>query len=622
MYVNPQSSSTSSSKINVAGIEPTARRAPTAIPIKENSSQIFSDSAIKNPPTGTRVDTESKEDLPYSPEFAGAFKAAVRVLDSRESMFYRQNLNWVSPRAEEAMNHLAGVIVKKMHHHSPDFPGKQSSATKPLTPEENLAWKNLLNSLPSAYKNYLKQAVDTDLKRLAEGPYSPEFATAYKEARQQLESAECKFYEDQLGWLSPTAEAAVEKLRAIVNIKHNASRSTDATRTAFSLKPLTPDEEQAWTALLHALPPVYKTYLPQTSNFREVKLHEVIEEITRDTAMRKLMDEQPGEFANFCKSLTHAINTKMVTMNESDKGMAITFRFPQCYGTTAHIALAGIWRAEDGKLKMGFCHQESVPSKEKKQPYTGVVYPGFDTSKDYPGGRAPVMESMRLFGPPSANVFPCPHPEAIEKATQDIAGPQNARQYAPTYTWIQAMGAKPARLPPETCFNVTHKVLAAMYYAPAHDEPLLPTILPKMGSFASIAPDQFNHVRMSDKDNDVIRLEEIPSLPYGQQVNAFLRIGKLWGQALPWDVELQTTAYEGTVTAMPGQRITDWPKGTLAIKFIPGRIPLTLNGKPVQAGVTYTMDQAMAMVGSGDTIAPAKFVFTLPKNATLGNAKL
>jgi hypothetical protein len=87
-------------------------------------------------------------------------------------------------------------------------------------------------------------------------------------------------------------------------------------------------------------------------------------------------------------------------------------------------------------------------------------------------------------------------------------------------------------------------------------------------------------------------------------------------------VELQTTAYEGKVTAIPGQPITDWPKGTFALQFSPGRIPLTLNGKPVQAGVTYTVDQARAMVGSGDTIAPAKFVFTLPKNAMPGNAKL
>lgn len=622
MYVNPQPASTSTSGINVAGIKPTPRHIPTAVPMKENSSRIFSDSAIKNPPAGARPDTESNEDLPYSPEFAIAFKAAVRVLGSRESVFYIQNLNWVSPRAEEAMNHLAGVIVNKIHDHTPDFPGKQSSATKPLTPEENLAWKNLLDSLPSAYKNYLEQAVDTDSKRLAKGSYSPEFANAYKEARQQLESAQCKFYEDQLGWLSPAAEAAVEKLRGIVDAKHHASRSTEAARQAFLLKPLTPDEEQAWTALVHALPPVYKTQLPQTSNFREVKLYEVIGEFTHDAAMRQLMDEQPAEFANFCKSLTHAINNKIATMSESDNGMAITFRFPRCYGTTAHIALAGVWRAEDGKLKVSFCHQESVPSKEKKHPFTGVVYPGFDTSKDYPGGRAPVMESMRLSGPPSANVFPCPHPEAIEKATQDIAGPQHARQYAPTYTWIQAMGAKPARLPPETCFNVTHKVLAAMYHATARDEPLLPEILPKMASFASIATDQFSHIQMSDTDNDVTRLEEIPSLPYGQQVNAFLRIGRLWGEALPWDVELQRTAHEGTVTAIPGQRISDWPKGTVAVQFTAGRIPLTLNGKPVQAGVTYTMDQAMAMVGSGDTIAPAKFVFTLPKNATLGNAKL
>jgi hypothetical protein len=82
------------------------------------------------------------------------------------------------------------------------------------------------------------------------------------------------------------------------------------------------------------------------------------------------------------------------------------------------------------------CHQESVPIDKEESNYKGVVYDRFDTSSEYPGHVSPTVECMLLAGPPSANVFPCPHPEAIIKATRDIAGQENARQYAPTYTWL------------------------------------------------------------------------------------------------------------------------------------------------------------------------------------------
>ncbi len=452
-------------------------------------------------------------------------------------------------------------------------------------------------------------------KPLSMGGYSTEFAKAYEAAKQAIESKECKFYEDQLGWLSPGAEEAINRLGAIVSSKYNAGQSAQAAQTAFSLKPLTPDEHQAWEGLLHALPPIYKTALPASSPWRAVMLEEVLKALTQERSMRTLMQEQPDAFARFSHELTEALNGKRSQMSPADSGMAITFRFPQCYSTTAHIAVAGVWRDEAGELKIGFCHQESMPPKTKGQPYLGVVYPGFDTSSDYPGGHAPVVESMRLAGPPAANVFPCPHPQAIIKATADLAGPQHARQYAPTYTWIKAGGSEPAPLPPETCFNVTHKVLATMYHAEAQDQALLPTLLPRMSKFASIGRDQFTTIPIG-KSGQTIELDAVPSLPFADQVKAFLRVGMHWGEALPWDVPLQTQAKLIDVSLSPGQTGIDLPGIAYGIKFLSGAQHLTLNGQAVRPGKTYTVAQASAMVCAAATSVSAQIVISLPKRVT------
>lgn len=445
--------------------------------------------------------------------------------------------------------------------------------------------------------------------------YSPEFNEALDAARQALDSDECTFYEEQLGWLSPRAEEAVSKLAAIVSTKYNASRSTDAAKQAFSMKPLTPDEHQAWEALRRSLPPVYKSFTTATSPWRNADFREVIAALIKEPAILNLLEQQPKAFAKFASELTDAINRKRTDMSDTDRGMAITLRFPQCYSTTAHIALAGIWRDESGTLQMSFCHQESVPPEGKgPQPYTGVVYSSFDTSKDYPGGVAPVVESMKLAGPPAVNVFCCPHPEAIVDATQDFAGMQQARQYAPTSTWVKSMGAIPDEQLPETCFNVTHKVLAAMFFTKTEDQPLMPTLLPKMADFASMERDEFAKIQLEAER--IVDLDTIPSLPIKDQVKAFLIVGKRWGEALPWDVKLQTVSSEMSTNLYPDQTGIDLPMYARGLKVIRGAEHLTLNGHRVISGKFYTPEEAQMMKCKGNKAQMIQLVTSVPAELT------
>ncbi len=617
MHVKPQTPPVQN--IPAAAVNPGTQRTNTRVQVKDSHAQTFSGDAIKTPPaTAAPGTTTSLSREAYSADFADAYDAAMRELQSLECKSYIGHLQWVSPGAEEAMHRLGKLVMQKREASRSEDLATDSTKTQPLSREEQHTWETMLHKLPSAYRNYLQSSLAAEVSGSAASTYSPEFREAYQAARQALESRECKFYEDQLGWLSPDAEAAVEHLREVVNIKYDASRSTDAAKEAFSMKPLTPDEHQAWEALVHSLPPVYKTYLPNSSNWKAAEPGEVFRALTRDSAMHTLAMEQPGEFAKFYNELTRAINSKMSDMHESDKGMALTFRFPQCYQTTAHIALAGVWRDEHGDLQISICHQESVPPDPKAprgSPFTGVVYSGFNTSRDYPGGRAPVMEAMRMAGPPAVNVFPCPHPEAIVKATDDIAGAQHARQYGPSYTWVEASGHKPQPLPPETCFNVTHKVLAAMYRADTHDQPLLPALLPKMTTFANLRRNEFDTITLPDSGR-VIRLEDIPSLPFEDQVKAFLRIGQQWGEALPWDVPLQTVSKTGNITLKPGQTGVALPPGARGIKFLTPKLPLKLGSQPVQSGVTYTAGQAQAMEVSGKEAMNVRFVYSVHKEAS------
>ena len=433
--------------------------------------------------------------------------------------------------------------------------------------------------------------------------FSSEFKEAYIAARVAIESPENKYYENQLGWLSPPAEAAVKKLAAVVANKSNNSASAQAARSAFTLAALTPNEQTAWAALVDKLPPVYKVYLPTCSPWRKVEKNEVVAALASDAAMAEMIQRPEG--LKFIDDLVNALNQKTEFMTATDHGMAITFRFPECYGSTAHIALAGAWRDESGRLKISICHQESVPIDKEESNYKGVVYDRFDTSSDYPGQIAPAAESMRLAGPPSANVFPCPHPEAIVKATLDFAGQENARQYAPTLTWLPKRGIQSNGLPPETCFNVTHKVLAAMYYATTHEEQLLPNILVKMAPFSSYNHQQFETLKLPN--NRSVNINDIPSLEFAEQAFLFLSIGSKWGLDMPWDVPIQTRSQPCNITMTPGQIGIELPPNARGIKFSKPPAGLKLDGKAVQHRKTYSPSEAARMVYAG-TGKDGKFI--------------
>lgn len=433
--------------------------------------------------------------------------------------------------------------------------------------------------------------------------FSPEFKEAYIAARVAIESPENKYYENQLGWLSPNAEAAVKKLASVVASKSSNTTSAAAARTAFNMSGLTQNEQTAWSILTEKLPPVYKTDLPTCSPWRNVEKNEVAAALSADSAMADMIKRPEGE--KFLKGLVNALNLKTQNMTPTDHGMAITFRFPDCYGSTGHIALAGVWRDEIGRLKISICHQESVPIDKEESNYKGVVYDRFDTSSEYPGQVSPTVECMRLAGPPSANIFPCPHPEAIIQATRDIAGQENARQYAPTYTWLPKRGIQPHGAPPETCFNVTHKVLAAMYYATPHDEQLLPDILIKMAPFSSYTHQQFETLKLPN--NRMVNVKDIPSLEFSEQAFLFMSIGGKWGLDMPWDVPIQTKSQPHNVTMKPGQTGIPLPLHSRGIKFSKPPIGLTLDGMSVKHRKTYSTAEAARMVYTG-TGKDGKFI--------------
>jgi hypothetical protein len=190
------------------------------------------------------------------------------------------------------------------------------------------------------------------------------------------------------------------------------------------------------------------------------------------------------------------------------------------------------------------------PSDAKKEVPRGVVYDKFDTSSTFPGGHAPVVESMKLAGLPSVNVFPCPHPEAIVQAVAEIAGEENANPYGATDNWRNNnRGQFSSERPFETCFNVTHKVLAQLYGAQASQGPFLPNILEAMRPFVSIPSDQFNTVAIANgKDTKAVDLVDVARQPANDIIKIFFAVCEKWGLSGTWDVRGQSrTSKHSTV---------------------------------------------------------------------------
>lgn len=462
------------------------------------------------------------------------------------------------------------------------------------------------------------QQAATDLCIFVPKYVSKAFQAVYTAANTAIKSPENQAYMAKTGSYSPAAQVAVDKFAALVATKSASSTASAAARSSFAEGPLTDFEKFAWLQFVDENTSAYDGKLMPINEWKKVGIQELHDALQKDPGFARFVNKPEG--MKFIHELTNVINEKYGEMLNTDKGMALIFRFDSAYNAVAHTAVASLWRDVNGKLCMGVAHQESVPPSDARTDVPrGVVYDTFDTSSTFPGGFAPVVESMSLAGLPSVNVFPCPYPEAIVPAVQEIAGEANANPYGATDNWRNNnRGKLPAERPFETCFNVTHKVLAQLYGTQASQAPLLPNVLIAMRPFVSIGNDEFNTVTLvSGNEKKDIELQKIAAQPPTDIVKTFMHIGEAWGKWQRWDVDGQTRTSKLSAVLNPGESIS-LPQGAKAIKFLAAPAMLTLNGQPVKADITYAKEEAERMVFNGNQKSkPINFVVSISKAAKL-----
>lgn len=431
--------------------------------------------------------------------------------------------------------------------------------------------------------------------------FSKPFEKRYLAAKEAIRNPENQEHMAKTGQYSPAAKKAVDKFVSIVAGKAAATDTAAAAKKVFLEGPLTAVEEEAWKQFAAQLPDSYSDQLKSTANWQQVSKQEIQTALSKEPAFALFMDKPEG--ADFVEKLTVSINKKSEEMLPTDRGMALTFRFDSAYGTAGHVALGSFWRDEAGTLCMGLCHQESVPGSEKKPIWTGVTYNTLDTSKEYLGGMAPVVESMKFSGLPSVNIFPCPNPQAIVNTTKNISGVENSHPYGPTETWNNGKKWKYADKPFETCFNVTHKVMAKLFNVKAASAQTLPAILLKMRPFVSIPEPEFEiiEVGLGGKQKMALDLEITDKLPFNQQASIFQTIGETWGLSAAWDVNKTSHTQKGQVAITPGQVGINptFAANATQFKFISFAKGLKLGTADVKPGKSYSKDELKNMIYTG-----------------------
>jgi hypothetical protein len=449
--------------------------------------------------------------------------------------------------------------------------------------------------------------------------FSKSFAQAHQAALSAIKNPDNQAYLTRTGHLLPDAKSAVDKFVALVATKSASTTASAAARNAFAEGPLNEIETYAWQLFVKKLPPTYTAEFAPVTAWKNVETQELRDVLMTEPGFARFMNRPEG--AKFVNELKNAINEKGPEMLSVDKGMALVFRFDSAYSAIAHTALASLWRDESGQLCMGIAHQESVPPSDPRNDVPrGVVYDKFDTSSTFPGGHAPVVESMKLTGLPAVNVFPCPHPEAIVPAVMEIAGEEKANPYGATDNWRNNnRGQLPSGRPFETCFNVTHKVLAQLYGVRASQAPLMPNVLMAMRPFVSIPANQFNTVTIpAGKEAKAVELVQIAQQPAEDIVKTFVSIGEKWGLSGSWDVRGQSRSSKHSLVLTPGQTGIVLPQGARNFKFISDPGMLKLNGRPVRAGVAFTAEDAAMMVYEGkENSRPLLYVAAVPERAKL-----
>jgi hypothetical protein len=295
----------------------------------------------------------------------------------------------------------------------------------------------------------------------------------------------------------------------------------------------------------------------------------------------------------------------------SAAGVEMVMRFAAAYGggRVAHIALGAAWREPGGTLRVAFLHQESLPDVardgRRTGTFTGRFYEGFDTAADHADKVAPVVESMKLAGLPSVNVFSCDRPQSLPHITAALKARVGDHVYAPSPTWPGVKeGLANGRTAYGTCFTasqVAHDALAgqALKFPEAHTTD---QSLAALAPFACIDLEALASVPVGRQAVPLDRAFADEQPVRGQQL-AFLHLGERWGQSPDWQVPATRTTSPAALGLEPGKRLTavgGLPDGWSALQFSAPPKGLSLDGAAVRVGVTYSKAECDRMqVGEG-----------------------
>ena len=449
--------------------------------------------------------------------------------------------------------------------------------------------------------------------------FSKNFVRAHADALAALKSPENLQSFRDTGQLSPAASKAIYRLVSVVALKSSDDHASVAARWAYKEDKLTQEETAAWINFLNRLPASFVAADVPSSTWKPVSEAELAKVLAQDNAFVKFIDQPEGH--RFVTELAQALNSKSTEMKFSDKGLAFTMQFAHAYGTTNHIAGGSFWRDGEGKLQMAIIHQESFPpSKQAGGIAVGRVYSELDTQQVHPEKRGTMVESIKLNGMPTVNLFPCPSPEKLVPFTRLLIAVGD-HPYGPTEDWNNNnRGTVPAARAFECCFDVTIRAMYVMHDLMAERVHLLPDNLEHMKDLASTPAGRFDTLDIkTTKGNKTVKLEDMRQLEFKEQYAVFKEVGARWGREMPWDVNRQTDSEVRPIALNPGQTGIRLEPGQ-RFKLIDRVQGLTLDGAKVGPEKAYTAEEASRMVYAGEKPLKATVVVTRPAPGT--HAKL
>lgn len=467
-----------------------------------------------------------------------------------------------------------------------------------------------------------------------------------------LDKTREKLKEDE-AWKKDNLSSETKKsfLETAMFLKTTTSESTvnKAKRQAFLDSESVSNQQKAkFGELLELVPTSVLKEITEVKKFSEVNSTELYEVLFKDNAFSIFKNTEEGHI--FATNLLNSINKKLTEMEPGDKGLALVLRFPSCYNNISHIALASVWRDKEGKFNLSICHQESIAphvsndpegNQKKVDSYTGIIYDTFDTSKEYSSNISPVIESMKLCGPPSVLLFPCPYPENLEKYTAMMKN--TVFDYGAADPWRMPDDKKIAKnLPFQTCFNVTQRGLAVLYGLPINYKSTL------AGNFDDISRFAGSNDKLTEKyvigKNEFVTREEMKNLISQAKKNpenknkryesiigvGFIQVGENWINPKYADVKGTTQSKKGRITIQPGSTKFSLPNEVLRFKFATENKLLEnlelndSNNKSVIKDKVYTVDDIKKMQLKKISNKPVVFdyVFATKINSTINQVNL